>query len=131
MLTIAAAAGHAASPVRTPQVGAEVWGASVSYRLTPTTRVPGMNSLARNRSLEVSAVQATARRHDGGAQNRLGADRPPRIGNLSGDYDTLRRLDRRRLNVETVPVTILGRRFMLSRFTVDRRGVRGMVSTEF
>lgn len=92
------------------------WGEPAAFRLKGTVRMRSARESARRRS----AVAATG---------QPVSNWSPRIGVGSGQ--SARNAARPPFSLETLPVRIGGQRFVLSRFTMNRAGVRGMISTAF
>ena len=78
----------------------------------------------------VGAAEARSKRRYRGI-GRADSSWSPRIGEGNRLDSPAWHLGDAPFNMETLPVTILGRRIVLSHFTVNRRGVRGMLSTAF
>ncbi|WP_230558858.1 hypothetical protein, partial [Sphingomonas segetis] len=65
-----------------------------------------------------------------GARAEAESNWSPRTGGAGGGQ-LARPAGRPPFNLETLPVTLGGQHFILSRFTMSRAGVRGMISTAF
>jgi hypothetical protein len=134
LATMAPAAGFARAvpPVRqVPEAGTH-WGQASSYHLETTIRVLSVNAPVRGASLGDFPVSVSKTLKSGGdAKVESGFDWSPRVGRFSSRGAATLRRTSKHFNMETVPVTLLGRRFVFSRFTVNRRGVHGTLSTGF
>ena len=70
-------------------------------------------------------------RRGGGTQGQVRSNWSLRIDRVADRSATRPPNARMPFDLETLPVKVGGRRFVLSRFTMDRRGVLGMISTRF
>ena len=131
LMAAAATVSHAAGPDRNAPAPGTRWGEAGTYKLT-TARPPILYQTARGRTFEHSLATADYRPKRGPAgKDQAGSNWSPRIAQDAGRSASPRRLARAPFDLETLPVTVLGRRFVFSRFTMNRKGVRGMVSTDF
>jgi len=132
LMAAAATVSHAAGPARNAPAPETRWGDAAAYKLKAAGRGPILDQAARSRTFEHSLVTADYRPTRGGTgKDQAGSNWSPRIAQGAGRSASPRRLARAPFDLETLPVTVLGRRFVFSRFTMNRKGVRGMVSTDF
>ena len=127
---MAATAAHAAGPSRNAPALERRWCIIGSYKLEARTLEWHLTRATITLNFENSVgTDATSKR------GYRGIDRAgpwsPRIGEADRRDSSSRRLGGAPFKMETLPVTILGRRIVLSHFAVNRKGVRGMISTAF
>jgi hypothetical protein len=123
---------RAVPPVRQAPEARTHWGQASSYHLETTIRVLSVNVPVRGASFGDSPVSVSKTPKFGGdAKVESGSNWSPRVERFSGRGAAILRRTSKHFNLETVPVTVLGRRFVFSRFTVNRRGVHGTLSTGF
>ena len=127
-IAVAASGSQAAAAIRDGPPTAMRWGKATGYSLEATIRARSADCAERRRSDGRNSPDMSM---DGlcVAQNQTGSDW--RVGQQRASYASPRRTGLRHVNMETVPVTVLGRRFVLSHFTVTRQRVRLMISTDF
>ena len=105
-----------------PQVGTRAsdarWGESAAFSLKATFSVRSVPPTVTGRSRS-------------GTEGVAASNWSPRLPGGAGPGRSARGAGRAPFNLETLPVTIGGQRFVLSRFTMSRAGVRGMISTAF
>jgi len=93
---------------------------ALPYGLGKTTALPRIESRGR------------APHRGVGPETRANSGWSPGIPNWTGgDPRTVANFDRKRFNGQTLPLRMLGRRFVLSHFTVGRNRVHIMLSTGF
>jgi hypothetical protein len=97
------------------------------------TSVPlSIRTAIRGPSFDISIRSGEYRPNRGcGAQGQARLNASLRIEGLADRSAPRPPNARMPFDLETLPVKIGGRRFVLSRFTLDRRGVLGMISTRF
>ena len=127
-IAVTASGAQAAVAIRDGPPTAMRWGKATGYSLEATIRARSADCAERRTSdgrnpLDMSMNGFCV------AQDQTGFDW--RVGQQRASNVPQRRTGLRHVNMETVPVTVLGRRFVLSHFTVTRQRVRLMISTDF
>lgn len=113
----ATAAAHAGGLPPDAAASGTRWGEAAAFSLKATVRVRSVPRTFAGR----------IRSHG----NDAGSNWIPRVRDGGGTGASVRGTGRPPFNLETLPVTIGGHSFILSRFTMSRAGVRGMISTAF
>ena len=134
LATMVPSAGFARTVPPVPQAreATTLWGQASGYRLETTIRFFSVSAPVRGRSLEDTPVAFSKTPKFGGEPKvDSGSDGSPRFGRTGREGTPTTGRANKHFNLETVTVTVLGRRFVFSRFTVNRRGVHGTLSTGF
>jgi len=118
ILASAPAAAQAGGPASNAPAPRMRWSDAAAFSLKATVPVPTM-------------PLTVAGRRGSGAKGVARSNWSPRIRGGAGPGASAWGPGGPRFNLEAVPVTIGGQRFILSRFTMSRAGVRGMISTAF
>ena len=132
MMAIGATIANAAAPGRNPPALEKRWGGGVSYKLEERTLTSRIGGAPGGLIFENPIVAGDMRRKRGSrGVDQASSSWSSRIGKAGRQDFSAQGLVSASWKMETLPVTVLGQRFVLSHFTLNRRGARGMISTAF
>jgi len=124
IIAVASSQSQAAGPTRAPSAVGVQWNEPRGYRLEATIRPRAVGCGVRG-LVEPALVTGCV------SGSRAGSFWLPQTEDLGAFYVSPRRTDLARINVGRLPVRVLGRRFLISDFTVHRERVHLTVSTRF